>query len=306
MDPSFFYIGNLHIPAYFTMLTTGFALAVFLARRWAGQNGLNMGQMVDFGILMVIFGVVGAKILHIFADGHFNDYINVCIDPSKVDWHVDRQDCTALRGVWDAAASLCHPVEKSCFAWLSGAGFAFYGGLIAAGGFSIWFIKKHKWPAEKIADMGGWTIMLGLAWGRMGCLLAGCCFGAVTHSHAGISFPRLSPASREQWLSGQLDSYRMDSLPVFPTQAYESAAALLIAAAAYFVVRRYKRYDGQIFIFSMVSYALVRFLLEFIRRDERGGLLGLSTSQIIAVFMVAACVWMYRIFKNRAAAVEQN
>jgi phosphatidylglycerol:prolipoprotein diacylglycerol transferase len=98
----------------------------------------------------------------------------------------------------------------------------------------------------------------------------------------------------------------MDSLPVFPTQAYESAAALLIAAAAYFVVRRYKRYDGQIFIFSMVSYALVRFLLEFIRRDERGGLLGLSTSQIIAVFMVAACVWMYRIFKNRAAAVEQN
>lgn len=142
--------------------------------------------------------------------------------------------------------------------------------------------------------------MLGLAWGRMGCLLAGCCFGAVTHSHAGVSFPGLSPASRQQWLSGEIMSYRIPSLPVFPTQAYESAAALIIFAVAYFIVRRYKRFDGQVFIFSMVSYAVVRFLLEYIRMDERGGFLGLSTSQLIAIIMVIVCGYLYKVFKKQS------
>ncbi|MBN2804597.1 MAG: prolipoprotein diacylglyceryl transferase [Deltaproteobacteria bacterium] len=303
MDPSFFYIGSIHIPAYFTMLSIGFLLAIFLAKRWAAQNSLNSGMMIDFGILMVIFGVAGAKILHIFADGHLYDYINVCIDPSKVDWHVDKLDCKALKGSWDTAKELCHPVNKNCLAWLSGAGFAFYGGLVAAGVFSIWYIKKHKWPAGKIMDMGGWSIMLGLAWGRMGCLLAGCCFGSVTHSHQGVSFPSFSPASRQQWLAGDLPSYRLDSLPVFPTQAYESIAALLIAATAYFVVPRYKKFDGQVFIFSMVSYAIARFLLEFIRMDERGGFLSLSTSQLIAIGMIAVCAYFYKILKTRSKKI---
>jgi phosphatidylglycerol:prolipoprotein diacylglycerol transferase len=284
------------------MLATGFALAVYLARRWANQNNLDKGRMVDFGILMVIFGVVGSKILHVLADGHLQDYINVCVDPSKVDWHVDERECLALKGAWDAAANLCHPVKTNCLAWISGNGFAFYGGFVAAAVFSIWFIKKHKWPAGKICDMGGWTIMLGLAWGRMGCFLAGCCFGAITHTHAGVSFPKASPASRYQWENNFLDTYRHESLPVHPTQMYESIAAFLIAAIAYFVIRKYKKFDGQVFIFSMVAYAVARFILEFIRRDERGGLLGLSTSQLIAIGIVAACAHLYTVFKKKSAA----
>ncbi|MBN2341064.1 MAG: prolipoprotein diacylglyceryl transferase [Deltaproteobacteria bacterium] len=303
MDPKFFHLGSLHLPAYFTMLSLGFVLAVFLARRWAERNGLDKGRMVDFGILMVVFGVVGAKILHIFADGHFWDYVNLCRDPSLVDWHVDIHECKLLNGAWDNATQLCHPVNKNCFAWLSGSGFAFYGGFIAAALFSIWFIRKHKWPAGKVADMGGWTIMLGLAWGRMGCFLAGCCFGAVTHSHSGISFPKASPASRHQWREGLIDSYRLDSLPVHPTQLYESILALCIAAAAYFIIRPRKRFDGQVFLFAMVCYAIGRFMLEFIRSDERGGLLGLSTSQLIAIAIVGCCAYLYRVFQKRAERI---
>lgn len=300
MNPRFFYFGSFQFPAYFTMLALGFTISILLARRWAGQNDLSKARMMDFGILMVVFGVIGSKILHIFADGHFWDYVNLCRDPSLVDWHVDMHECHALKGAWDESAHLCHPVQKNCFAWISGSGFAFYGGFIAAALFSIWFIRKHQWPAGKICDMGGWTIMFGLAWGRMGCFLAGCCFGATTHSHAGISFPKGSPASRQQWMDGLLHSYRDASLPVHPTQLYEAVLAFTIAATAYFVIQPRKRFDGQVFIFSMVSYAIGRFLLEFIRRDERGGLLGLSTSQLIAIAIIGLCGYLFTVFKKKS------
>ncbi len=300
MDPRFFHIGGFHLPAYFTMLATGFALAILLARRFAARNGIDPGKMLDFGILMVVFGIVGSKVLHILADGYFMDYVNVCIDPSKVDWRVDERECAVLKGAWDQAAGVCHPVQKNCLAWLSGNGFAFYGGFIAAALFSIWYIRRQHWPAAKICDMSGWTILLGLAWGRMGCFLSGCCFGAVTHGPAGLSFPPASPASRSQWEEGLLSSYRLDSLPVHPTQLYEAAASLLIAALAYFVVYPRRRFDGQTFVFSMVAYAVVRFLIEFVRRDDRGGLLGLSTSQLIALGMVAACGYLYVVFRRQA------
>ena len=299
MDPKFFFIGSLKLPAYFTMLSLGFALAIYLASRWAKRNRLDSGRMLDFGILMVVFGVIGAKILHIFADGHFYDYVNLCRDPSLVNWHVDIHECHLLSGSWDETKRVCHPVRQDCFAWASGSGFAFYGGFVAAALFSIWYIRKHKWPAGKICDMGGWSIMLGLAWGRMGCFLAGCCFGAVTHDHYGISFPKSSPASRHQWQEGLLSTYREVSLPVFPTQLYESILALTVAALAYFVVRPNKRFDGQVFIFAMVAYAIGRFSLEFIRSDERGAVLGISTSQWIAIAIIALCGYLYRVFKKR-------
>lgn len=300
MEPKFFHFGDFHLPPYFTLLTTGFILVIFLARRWAGRNFLHQGRMVDFGILMVIFGVIGAKILHVLADGHLMDYVNVCFDPSKVDWHVDEKECKILKGAWDSAKNVCHPVQKNCFAWISGNGFAYYGGFIAAALFSIWFIRRHRWPAGKICDMAGWTITLGLAWGRMGCFLAGCCFGAHTPGGFGAIFPRNSPASRSQWREGILESYHLESLPVHPTQLYESIAALLVAAVAYFVVRPRKRFDGQVFVVAMVLYAIARFMLEFIRRDERGGVLGLSTSQWVAIGMVGVCIYLWVFFKKRA------
>src|SRR5580704_8527219 len=80
----------------------------------------------------------------------------------------------------------------------------------------------------------------------------------------------------------------MWSLPVRPTQIYESAASLAIAAVCLLWVHGKKRYDGQVFAVFLALYAVARFLLEFLRRDDRGGLLGLSTSQLIGVALLAA------------------
>lgn len=294
---------DLTLPAYTTMLVTGFAMVIFLARRWAVRQGLEGGKMVDFGILMFLWGIVGSRLLHVVADGHFWDYVNVCRDPSQVIWRVDEREClNALHGAWDAAAGVCHPIEKNCLAVfdVTAGGFAYYGGFIAAALFSIWFIRRHRWPAARVCDMAGFTISLGLVWGRMGCFLASCCFGARCDLPIAVRFPSGSAASRAQWSEGLLDTYRVPSLPVHPTQIYEALWALLVAVFVYFVLMPRKRFDGQVFVVAMSLYAAGRFAVEFIRRDERGGLLGLSTSQIVAIGMLGLCAWLWVVFSRAA------
>ena len=142
--------------------------------------------------------------------------------------------------------------------------------------------------------MAGFAIPMGLAFGRTGCLLAGCCFGSMTTLPWGLSFPPRSPASEAQAKEHLLDSVRMWSHPVHPTQIYESAASLAIAAFCLFYVLPRKRYDGQVFAASLVLYSIARFLVEILRRDARGGAAGLSTSQLIGLGLIGAAVLIHR------------
>ena len=119
--------------------------------------------------------------------------------------------------------------------------------------------------------MAGFAIPLGLGFGRMGCLMAGCCFGATCDLPWAISFPWRSAASEEQFRDHLLASPKMWSLPVHPTQLYESAASLAIAGVCLLWVHGRKRYDGQVFAAFLALYAVARFLLEVLRRDDRGG-----------------------------------
>lgn len=299
---------NLTLPSYFAMVAIGFVIGAILVHRWSKRHGIDHRLMLNFVIWMAIFGVIGARLLHVLADGHFWDYVHVCTNPSLVDWKVDAKECRALKGAWDSAKGLCHPTQTNCFAWadLNAGGFAYYGGFVACALFAISFFRRNRLPGAKILDMSGWALMLGLAWGRMGCFLASCCFGVRTDSFLGVVFPTNSGASRYQWEQGWLDSYRQESLPVHPTQLYESAAGLAIAAIAYLWLRPRKRFDGAVFCSAMVMYAIARFSLEFIRRDERGGLFGLSTSQILAIVIAIACGWLWFHLKRKVAKIEHR
>jgi phosphatidylglycerol:prolipoprotein diacylglycerol transferase len=124
----------------------------------------------------------------------------------------------------------------------------------------------------------------------MGCLLAGCCFGVETNGPLGLSFPANSAASEQQWKRGELPNMRLWSHAVHPTQIYESAACLGIALFCLGFVHGRKRYDGQVFVAFLGLYAIARFLVEFLRDDDRGGLIGLSTSQLIGLGLVAVAV----------------
>lgn len=304
MHPTVVELFGEPVSSYFTLLLVGFALATFLTARRAGSMGLDREVMIDLGLYSLIWGVLGGRALHVLADGQLSNYVYSCLDPSKVVWHIPREQCASIPGVWDEAASVCHAVERNCFAafafWQGG--LAYYGGLIAALAFGLWFMRKENFPVGKGADFVACGIALGLFFGRMGCFFGGCCFGSPTDSAFGLSFPPGSPASETQWREGLLRSVHQASLPVHPTQLYEAVACLALAAFLYLWVEPRKRFDGQVMLTFLGGYSVIRFAVEFLRADDRGAALGLSTSQWISVAATLGAVAVGVFLRKRAAS----
>jgi len=298
MRSELFRVLDVGAPSYFVLLITGFIYAAIVGVLWARRIGKDPDVVVDLALAMLICGVAGARILHVLADGYFWDYVHLCTNPKLVDWHLTRADCVSshYEGVWDQAAGLCHPSQTNCFAWAQfwAGGLTYYGGLIGAAAAAWFLLKRDRFPFLKAADMAGFAIPLGLGFGRMGCLLAGCCFGLRTDGVLGLSFPRGSAASEAQFKLHWLPSMHVRSLPVLPTQIAEAALSLGIAAFCLLYLHGRKRYDGHVFVAFLILYALGRFCLEFLRADDRGGLLGLSTSQWIGLVLVVAGVALHR------------
>jgi phosphatidylglycerol:prolipoprotein diacylglycerol transferase len=307
MKHTLFAIFGIDVPAYFGMLATGLALATWIGSRWVHRIGRDREVIIDLGLAATIWGVIGSRLLHVIADGYFWDYVHACTDPSLVDWHISAEQCRShyYDGVWDAAKGVCHPKERNCFAWAAfwAGGLTYYGGLIAAATYAWFFLKREKFPFFKAADMSGFAIALGLAWGRMGCFLAGCCFGRVCEQPWAAVFPKFSPAWDLHLKEHRITAAATHPLPVHPTQLYESIGSLLIAVLAYTVVVPRKRYDGMVFQFFIVAYGVLRFSLEFLREDDRGGLLGVSTSQWISLGLIAVALSMTKWLKSRTGRV---
>jgi len=298
MRPELFHLFDVGFPAYFVLLLSGFLFATAVGVLWSRRIGLNPDVVVDLGLAMLLAGIAGSRLMHVIADGYFWDYVHLCTDPGKVDWPLERAECVsrAYGGVWDSARAVCHPKTADCFAWAKfwAGGLTYYGGFFGATAAAVVLLRRDRFPFWKAADMAGFAIPLGLSFGRMGCLLAGCCFGAPTKLPWGLSFPPRSPASEEQVKQHLLQSIRMWSEPVHPTQIYESAASLGIAAFLLFWLLPRKRYDGHVFVGFLVLYAVARFLVEILRRDARGGAAGLSTSQLIGVGLLAVAFVIHR------------
>lgn len=298
MIPIFGRIFGEPIPAYFALLALGFTTATMLCARWAKRSGFDHDVIIDLGLVTVLAGVAGARLLHVVADGYFWDYVHLCTDPSQVVWRTvtTRAECSGLHGAWDAAQGVCRAAERDCFAWAAfwNGGLAYYGGLIAAGGAGLWFLRRERFPLGKASDAAATVIPLGLFFGRMGCFFGGCCFGTVSDHRLALSFPPYSAASDKHFREGLLESKALASLPVHPTQLYEAAGCLAIAALLGLWLHPRKRFDGQVLLAFLGLYAVLRFVLEFLRDDDRGALLGLSTSQLIGVLIVAGCAAAWR------------
>lgn len=307
MRSELFRLLDISAPSYFVLLITGFIFATAIGALWARRIGKDPDVIIDLGIAMLIAGVAGARIMHVLFDGYFWDYVHLCTDPSKVDWLLSKADCNSPRydGLWDPARSVCHPKESNCFTWAYfwAGGLTYYGGFIGAAIVAFYQLRRDRFPFWKAADMAGFAIPVGLGFGRVGCLLAGCCFGIRTDGPLGVFFPSGSPASESQFKTHLISSMRMPSLPVHPTQIYESVASFAIAAFLLFYLHGRKRYDGHVFVAFLVLYAVARCLLEIIRADDRGGLISISTSQWIGLILIGVAIALHKILKPRAQIV---
>jgi phosphatidylglycerol:prolipoprotein diacylglycerol transferase len=184
-----------------------------------------------------------------------------------------------------------YPGELLSWATLR-AGGVFYGALIAAALFGLWYTRVHRLPVGKVFDVYAPAIALGLGIGRLGCFAAGCDYGKPTTSFLGVVFT--DPFSRE--VAGT-----PLGISLHPTQIYEALATFLIFGILVWRYR-HKTYDGQIFWLYLVLYAVARFFIEFLRGDEDRGFVFdhlLSTSQFIALLALGTAAGLAFHFRGR-------
>ena len=159
-------------------------------------------------------------------------------------------------------------------------GLVFYGGLIGAGITAYLYLQKTKASVWAVGDVVAPGLALGHVTGRLGCYFNGCCYGREDHVH-GVVFPSLN-----------------DGIPHLPVMLYEAAFLLLLSGSLY-MAWHYKRFHGQIFWAYVLSYAIWRFCIEFLRGDaERGVLINaaLSPSQWLSLVGAGfALVMLYRL-----------
>lgn len=179
---------------------------------------------------------------------------------------------------------LHHPAKL-----ITGSGFVFYGSFLLAVPAMLWFFRKNKLPVYAMLDiMAGVTCLVHM-FGRIGCFMAGCCYGKPTTLFFGVVFT--DTACQAQPLN----------TPLFPTQLVEAAYIGMVFIALQVVSRR-RLFYGQLFLLYLLLYATGRFLLEYFRGDTGRGFIiegYLSHAQFIAILLAAVALYLYPKWKKR-------
>ena len=260
-------LGRVLISSYFFFLMVGSVAGAELAIREARRSGEPPRRVLTIVVAALLAGLVGARL------GHF---VFVARDRFL-------EDPLTFFAVWEG-------------------GMVFYGGFLGGIAAVVALCRMWKLPLLRFADMLSAPAMLGLAFGRLGCLFNGCCFGRPIDWGTGVEWP---------WgltfLHGQVPS-ALRGIPLHPTQIYSALNALALVVALTWLRRR-QRFDGQVFGLVLVAYGITRSVLELFRLDvgRRFWLedsLGqvLSTSQGISVPMVIAGVAILVIGARRRTA----
>ena len=157
-------------------------------------------------------------------------------------------------------------------------GFVCYGSVIFIALFVIFYCRKHKINTYGLLDIIAIAAVIPQLLGRLGCFFAGCCYGKPTDSFLGVVFPNSA------------------AVHVHPTQLYE-AVLMSVVFISMLIINKYKKINGQVFLFYVFAYASVRFSLEFVRGDFRGSFFNglISHSQTIAI--ATLCLASFLFFK---------
>lgn len=245
MHYDLFTIGGLTIYSYGIMIALGIMVAVAVAIFRSKRKGLNSDIVLNITLLCAFLGFVGAKILYVIIE--FPAF-------QENPWEV-----------------------------FSGSGFVVYGGIISGVLAAILLCKKKKYDFYSYLDLLIPSVAMAQGFGRIGCFLAGCCYGRPTADWWGVTFPEgsIAPAG----------------IPLIPTQLISAAGNFLLATILIIYSRKAKN-KGNVGAAYLVLNGIGRFLIEFLRNDDRGGVGFLSTSQLISLFIMAGGLALFW-FNNR-------
>lgn len=166
-------------------------------------------------------------------------------------------------------------------------GFVFYGSLLFAIPTIIYWLWKNKMPIRPFLDIMAYVGPTVHAFGRMGCLMAGCCYGKVCNSPLGITFTHPDSLAKPK------------NIPLYPTQLFDIFLNICILLVVYYFDKK-KKFDGQLFLIYLILYAIGRSIVEIYRGDsERGFVFGnISHSQFIATFIILFSAVLWNRWKN--------
>jgi phosphatidylglycerol---prolipoprotein diacylglyceryl transferase len=255
MHPILFEVGGFTIYSYGVLLAAAYLLGLQFALVRARGRGLDGQRVMDLGIWIIVSALLGAKLLLFVVDY--------------------RQFTSSWTDLLNLARS----------------GGVFYGGLIVAVTVAFWYMWRYRMPLWTTTDVFAPGIALGHAVGRLGCLLAGCCFGRPTSVPWAITFHSSVAAANVGTPLG---------VPLHPTQLYEAAAELIILAVLLASEHRGRIFAGRTFWAYLFLYGISRFVIEFYRGDNRGMVLGvLSTSQFVSLVLVPLSIVMLIVLSRR-------
>lgn len=227
-------IGNFTVHGYGLMIAVGIVVAYLLAEYRAKKLGLESKHVFPIAICAVVFGLIGAKALF---------WITVLDEIVK-----------NPRMMLDLSD-----------------GFVVYGGIIVGVIAGLVYCKKKKIGFLKYMDLILPSVALAQGFGRIGCFLAGCCYGKETDSAVHVVFTQ--------------SQFAPNNVQLIPTQLLSSGLDFLHFAALCLIAKRCKK-SGLVSACYLICYSVGRFVLEFFRGDiARGSVGALSTSQFISIFI---------------------
>lgn len=227
-------IGGLTVHGYGLMIGIGFIAAYLMTEFRARKYRMNTDIVFTLFISSVVFGLLGAKVLY-----YLTILDRIIKDPGVI---LDEME-----------------------------GFVVYGGIIGGvlAGYVVCRIKKEKF--WQYFDLIAPAIALAQGFGRIGCLLAGCCYGKETDSPLSITF--------------HTSDFAPNDVALIPTQIYSSILDFLNCIVLC-LIARYAKKERTVSGCYLIFYSTGRFILEFFRGDlERGSVGVLSTSQFISIFI---------------------
>lgn len=251
-----FEIFGIKIYSYGFMIAIGIITAGYMFMKRAKNKGYDEDSIFNLTIISVIAGVLGGKLLFILTE------LNTVIKNPSV----------LLK---------------------FGEGFVIYGAIIA-GALAVYiYCRIKKWNILEVLDLIVPGIAIAQGFGRIGCFLAGCCYGKETDIFCGVTFP--------------INSLALSGVKLIPTQLFSSAFDFILGGFLILVARKTKIKGSTVSIYIIV-YSIGRFIIEFLRNDPRGSVWILSTSQFISIFtlIVGIAILYIAKVKGREKNSEEN
>ncbi len=248
MHPILIDIGPVTLYSYGFFIAAAILLGLGLSMKEARRKNLNHKLIPDLGFYLILGALAGSRLLY------------VLLNPLYF---------------------LENPLQIIQF-WKGG--LVFVGGAIAAGLIAWLYLNKKKEPFRKWLDAFAPGIAAGQALGRIGCIMAGCCYGKQCSLPWSVTFKNPNSLA-------PLNS------PLHPTQLYHSLSGLIIFILL-IAAKKKVRQPGQLFALFLMLYALFRFVVEFFRGDFRGHLGFLSVTQWIVCLVFVLGVSLFYTFRR--------